>query len=132
MPSGAKSRVLLAAAALAGVPLLAGGHSTLALWSDSAVVPGTTISTVAVTAPQVSCGAIGLDTVSVTWQPVPDATGYRVYLVGQQTPLELPAGTTSTTLAVAGTVTVTARFGPWESGPSAAKTVTLVPVPGCS
>jgi hypothetical protein len=131
MPDRRRARTLAAAAVLAGVPLLGGGHTTLARWSDSVTVPGTTISTVAVTAPQVSCGALGPEGITVSWLPVQDATGYRVYLVGQPEPLELPAGATSTTVAVPGTVTVTAAFGRWESSGSSVA-LTLLPVPSCS
>ena len=120
MPSARKRRTLVAAALLAGVPLLGGGHTTMARWSDSVTVPGTTVSTVAVTAPQVSCGAPGPEGVTVSWLPVPDATGYRVYLPGEPEPqpLELPAGATSTTVGVPGAVTVRATFGIWESSGS--------------
>ena len=130
MPDRTRGRVLAAAAALAGVPLLGGGHTTLAVWTDSATVQGTAISTVAVTAPQVSCGRVRPQGVTVSWQPVPDATGYRVYL-GPVLLEERPAGATDATLAVAGTVTVRAAFGPWESPDSAPLALTLVP-PSCS
>jgi hypothetical protein len=126
-----RGRVPAAVAALAAVPLLGGGHATLAGWGDAESVGGASLTTAAVTAPQVSCGSVGARGIDVSWLPVPDATGYRVYLPGQPQPLELSAGSTDTRVAVPGTVTVTATFGSWESSGSSL-TLTLLPTPSCS
>jgi hypothetical protein len=91
----------------AGTGLTVTVHGTVRnAWTDDAPATGSTVATPALTAPVASCNG----TLSVKWSGVPGATAYRVYLAGLQVQ-QVPAGTLTATLTVAGAVTVRAVFG---------------------
>lgn len=91
-------------------------------WRDAVPVTGSSVATVVAAQPAVACGTLGLGTLTVTWQPVPHATGYVVrYGIGGLLSTTVPAGTTSRTFSlVSGIVTVEAVYGSasWVSTPS--------------
>ena len=101
-----------AAAAVAAVVLI-GTAGTEARWTDTATIPGATVQTATIAAPAISCPDL-----TVSWAPVPGATGYVVLVVGLL-PVTLPATSTSYSLSVPGVVSVEAQFGStWVSDAS--------------
>ena len=110
------------AGSVADLALTARGTTTSGAWPDPVDVTGTHVTTATLTAPAIRCGAGGLGTVQVDWDPVPGATGYRVEstsLVGVVA--ELAGGATGYLFTgLAGSVTVRAELGSatWVSGPS--------------
>lgn len=102
------------AAAAAVAVVLTGTAGTEARWTDTATIPGATVRTATIAAPAISCSGL-----TVSWAPVPNATGYVVLVVGLL-PVTIPATSTTYPLSVAGVVSVEARFGStWVSAPSA-------------
>ena len=83
-------------------------------WTDTAAVTGSSLATVALTAPTMSCGSLGVASATLSWNAVPGATGYRIEssaLLGGGV-LDVSANTLSKTFTgVAGTATVRAIFG---------------------
>ena len=117
--------VALPAAGIAAAVLI-GSAGTQATWTARATIPGATLATVRVAAPDITC-----DGSLLSWGSVPDATAYEVYVAAVRvatvagssfdlSTAAIPAGST-------GPVTVRAEFGPtWVSIPSATKTCSLL------
>jgi hypothetical protein len=118
LPGTAPAAVAGATTALALVVTAVNGG-----WSDTASVPGSSVSTAALVAPTLSCGSAMLGSVVLGWDAVPNATGYRVHYGPSGNIVEtVPAGILSRTFAgMVGTATVEALFGSpgWVSAPSA-------------
>lgn len=113
---GASTPVCVQLALSSSAPVtLAGATSNLTVmvqgtvrnaWTDDAPAAGSHVGTAQLTAPVISCAG----PMTVKWDAVPGATGYRVYLAGVQVQ-QLPAGTLTATLGSVGVVTVRAVFG---------------------
>lgn len=106
LPVGADPKVAASSTALTVT-----ARATVGGWSDAAPVTGSLLRTVALTAPTLSCGPVGLGLVTINWTEVPGATQYRIYL-GTGLLTTVPAGTLTHVLTnLIGTVRVQAVFG---------------------
>ena len=130
-------------AARAGV--LAGAAMTVAVagpasavpvpWTDPVDVTGTVLTSTTIPAPTLSCGALGVLSVTFNWTAVAGATSYQLTAGGTTYTV---AGTTKTITAViaGGTATVKAvrDFGSvaWSSVASNQRTYTVAAVSLCS
>ncbi|GAA3831674.1 signal peptidase I [Nocardioides panacisoli] len=104
-------------------------------WTDPVDVTGSAFVSTTVPAPTLSCGALGLLSVTFNWTAVSGATGYQLTAGGTTYAV---AGTTKTITAVitGGTATVKALrdFGSttWTSAASNQRTYTVAAVSLCS
>lgn len=124
------------AAAVASVAVVAGPASA-APWTDPAAVTGTTLTAATVPATTLSCGALGVLSVTFNWTAVPGATSYTVHYGSGGSSTTTTAGTSVTLVAAitGGTAWVVANrdFGSvtWSSVASNTRTYTVAVVSLC-
>jgi hypothetical protein len=125
--------VAMLALALSGPP-----KATYAWYTDSAVMDSGTFGAGTIPAPTLTCGALGVLSVTFDWTAVPGATSYTLhYGTGGSLTLDL-AGTTATLIAAiaGGTAWVVAHrdFGQttWDSVNSNTRSYTVAVVSLCS
>jgi len=132
------------AARSATVATIAGGLTVLSVvaasptwatpWTDPVAVTGGNYTASTVPAPVVSCGALGIASVTINWTAVSGATGYLLhYGTGGATSQSVGSGVTSKVfsgVATSGVFTVEAQINygstTWSSAPSNAKNYTVV------
>lgn len=134
-----RTRVLLVGlVAVATVALSGAPQTTYAWYTDSAAMDTGTFGADTIPAPTLSCGALGVLSVTFDWTAVPGATSYTLhYGSGGSSTLDL-AGTTATLVAAiaGGTAWVVAHrdFGQttWDSVDSNTRSYTVAVVSLCS
>lgn len=118
LPAGAPASVAGAASDLTVTVTATRGS-----WVDSAQATRSSVTTVPLVAPSLSCGVAGLGSIALQWEAVPHATAYRVhYGPGGSLVETVPASTLGRLfVGVAGVASVEAVFGSdaWRSAPSA-------------
>lgn len=125
--------VVAVSLALSGAP-----QSTYAWYTDSAAMDSGTFGADTIPAPTLSCGALGVLSVTFNWTAVPGATSYTLHY-GSGGSLTLDVADTTATLVAAiagGTAWVVAHrdFGQttWDSVASNTRTYTVAVVSLCS
>lgn len=95
-------------------------------WTDSGDVTGTQLTAITPTAPTMTCGAAALGSITVSWNAVSGATGYRIhYGTLGGTVEDVPASTLNKSfVGVSGLASVQAIFGSatWISASSNTRT----------
>lgn len=139
--SDRRSRVargaVLVVAALTGTAGL-GATPSWAVYTDSAAVSGSTVKTYTVPAPTLSCGLLGLLSVTMNWTAVPGATSYTLHYGanGSMTLSTTATSFTFVTVITGGTAWVTANRGfgstTWTSAKSNTRTYTVAVVSLCA
>lgn len=136
---GRRRRVsALVAAPLAGVVVTAAAAPSSAWFDDHGTVTLGTVSTYAVPVPTLSCGGVGLLSVSFSWTAVPGATSYTLHhgIGGGVTTTVNSTSHTVVAAVAGGTAWVTANrnFGSttWVSGQSNHRSYTVAVVSVCS
>lgn len=109
-----------------------------AFWTDDAAITGSGYTATTVSAPTLSCGGLGLLSVTFTWTSVPGATSYTLHY-GSSASNTLTTTSTSHTFLSAisgGSAWVEANrdFGSvtWKSGPSNTRSYTVAVISLCS
>lgn len=107
-----------------------------AAWTDPVDISGTAITAHTVPAPTLSCGALGVLSVTFNWTAVAGATGYELTAGGTTYPVQTTTTRTITAVITGGTATVRALhdFGSttWTSVASNQRTYTVAVVSLCS
>jgi len=107
-----------------------------AAWTDPVDISGTAITAHTVPAPTLSCGALGVLSVTFNWTAVSGATGYQLTAGGTTYPVQTTTTRTITAVITGGTATVRALhdFGSttWTSVASNQRTYTVAVVSLCS
>lgn len=128
----------VAAASGAAMTLLVAGPASAAPWTDDVAVTETTLTTTTIPTTTLSCGALGVLSVTFNWTAVPNATNYTLHFGsgGSSTVTTSSTSRTITTALAGGTawVTVNRAFGSttWTSAPSNTRTYTVAVVSLCS
>ncbi len=126
--------------AVAGAAALAGpaGPASAATWTDAVAVSGTTFTAGTVPAPTLSCGTLGVLSVTFSWTAVTGATSYTLHY-GSGGAATVTTTSTSQTIVTAisgGTAWVVANhdYGSavWSSPASNTRTYTVAVVSLCS
>lgn len=128
-----------ALAASVAVTAVSAVPAEAAAWTDEVPVTAAATATT-VAAPTLSCGALGVLSVTFLWDAVPGATSYRLFWNGGTNALTVDAPTTSATVMsvinLSSTAWVVARreFAnvTWSSGPSNSRSFTAAVVSLCS
>jgi len=128
------------ATAVAGAAVLAGpaGPASAAPWTDPVTVSGTTFTAGTVPAPTLSCGALGVLSVTFNWTAVTGATSYTLHYGSGGASTVSTTNTTQTivTAISGGTAWVVANhdYGStvWSSVASNTRTYTVAVVSLCS
>lgn len=114
------------------------GPAGAAAWTDEVRIDGTALVASTVAAPTLSCGALGLLSVTFTWTPVPGATSYTLHY-GSGGGSTVQKSTTSHTVVSAisdGTAWVNANISyastTWTSANSNTRTYTVAVASLCS
>lgn len=132
----ARRAARLGAAAGSAMVVLVGGSASAAPWTDDVAITGSGLTATTVSAPVLSCGALGVLSVTFDWTAVSGATGYQLTAGGTTYPVQATTTRTITAVITGGTATVVAHrnFGSttWTSVASNQRTYTVAVVSLCS
>jgi hypothetical protein len=128
------------ATAVAAMAVVAGpaGQASAVPWTDDVVMSGTTLTAGTVPAPTLSCGALGVLSVTFNWTAVSGATSYTFHYGSGGSSTTTTAGTTITLVAAitGGTAWVEANHAygstTWTSVASNTRSYTVAVVSLCS
>jgi hypothetical protein len=133
-----RTRVAVVTAAAATVALTGSGPAAAAAWTDPVAVSAGTFTATTVPAPTLSCGALGLLSVTFTWTAVSGATSYTLHYGSGGATTSTTSNTSQTITAAisGGTAWVVANhdYGSttWSSVASNTRTYTVAVVSLCS
>lgn len=129
-----RRRLTLSAGGALGAVVL-GAVPSWAYWSDDVTVTGSALTAYTVPTTSLTCGSIGVLSVTFNWTAVPHATSYTLHYGGQSLTTGSTTATITTAIASASAwVVVNRNFGSvtWASANSNTRSYTVAIVSVCS